>query len=63
MKALRSNPQALATFKGFSPSHKREYVEWITEAKREETRSRRIETALSWLAEGKTREWKYAKKT
>ena len=60
-KALRSNRKALATFEGFSPSHRREYVEWITEAKREETRERRIATALEWLAEGKSRHWKYEK--
>src|SRR5262245_26427583 len=59
--ALRKNKAALATFDNFSPSHKREYVEWITEAKTEETRQRRIATALEWLAEGKSRNWKYEK--
>ena len=57
--ALRKNKPALATFDNFSPSHKREYIEWITEAKTEETRQRRISTALEWLTEGKSRNWKY----
>ena len=59
--ALRKNKEALATFESFSPSHKREYVEWITEAKGEDTRKRRLETAIAWLAEGKSRNWKYMK--
>jgi uncharacterized protein YdeI (YjbR/CyaY-like superfamily) len=58
--ALRTNKKALAAFEAFRPSHRREYVEWITEAKREETRQKRIETMLQWLAEGKSRNWKYA---
>jgi uncharacterized protein YdeI (YjbR/CyaY-like superfamily) len=59
--ALRKNRKALATFDGFSPSHRREYIEWITEAKRPETRLSRITTTIEWLAEGKPRHWKYAK--
>ena len=62
IEALRSNPQALATFEGFSPSNKREYVEWVTEAKSEETRKRRLDTAIEWMAEGKIRNWKYVRK-
>jgi len=58
--ALKKNKKALETFADFSPSHKREYIEWITEAKREETRTKRLETAIAWLAEGKPRNWKYA---
>jgi hypothetical protein len=58
--ALKKNKKALATFEAFSYSHKKEYVEWITEAKREETRQKRIETMLTWLAEGKSRNWKYS---
>ena len=61
-KALARNAKAKTTYDGFSPSHKREYVEWITEAKTDETRDRRIEQALGWLAEGKPRNWKYMKK-
>lgn len=57
--ALRGNKAARATFEKFSPSHKREYVEWITEAKTEPTRLRRLETAIAWMAEGKPRNWKY----
>jgi len=57
--ALKKNAKARATFEGFSPSHRREYVEWITEAKREETRARRIAQAVEWMAEGKHRNWKY----
>jgi len=59
MSALRKNKKALTTFDGFSPSHRREYVEWITEAKRDETRQKRLATAIEWLAEGKSRNWKY----
>src|SRR4051812_20916329 len=61
-KALARNAKAKSTYEGFSPSHKREYVEWIADAKTEETRERRIEQALGWLAEGKPRNWKYMKK-
>jgi hypothetical protein len=57
--ALRRNKAASATFKAFSPGQQREYVEWIAEAKREETRDRRIAQAVEWLAEGKQRNWKY----
>jgi uncharacterized protein YdeI (YjbR/CyaY-like superfamily) len=61
MAALKKNKKASATFEGFSPSHKREYVEWITEARTEATRNKRIETTLEWLTEGKSRHWKYQK--
>jgi uncharacterized protein YdeI (YjbR/CyaY-like superfamily) len=59
--ALKKNKKALATFESLPPSHKREYVEWITEAKREETRERRLATAIEWMADGKAMNWKYAK--
>lgn len=59
--ALRRNSAARTAFTGFSPSQKREYIEWLTEAKREETRKRRLETAIEWISEGKTRNWKYIK--
>ena len=58
--ALAKNKKAMATYEGFSPSHKREYVEWITEAKADETRQRRLLQAIEWMAEGKSRHWKYA---
>jgi len=57
--ALRKNAKAGAVFAAFSPSAKREYVEWIAEAKRPETRDKRIATAVEWIAEGKQRNWKY----
>jgi uncharacterized protein YdeI (YjbR/CyaY-like superfamily) len=57
--ALKKNRKALATFEAFPPSHRREYVEWITEAKTDETRQRRVATAVEWMAEGKGRNWKY----
>lgn len=60
-RALKKNAKARATFEHFSPSQKREYIEWIVEAKREETRQRRLETAIEWMAEGKQRNWKYMK--
>src|SRR5215471_17680819 len=58
--ALKKNRKALDTFESFSYSHKKEYVEWVTEAKREETRAQRIETSIAWLSQGKSRNWKYA---
>lgn len=57
--ALKKNAKAAATYAAFSPTNKRDYVEWITEAKREETRSKRIAQAIAWMAEGKPRNWKY----
>ena len=58
-KVLATCPAAQATFDRLAPSHRREYLEWITEAKREDTRAKRIATALEWLSEGKKRNWKY----
>jgi len=60
--ALKKSKKAAATFEGFSPSCRREYVEWIVEAKRPETRERRVATTIEWLAEGKQRNWKYQAK-
>lgn len=57
--ALRENPRANATFEGFPPSQRREYVAWITEAKQDATRAKRLATSIEWLAEGKRRNWKY----
>ena len=59
MKELKKNKQALAVFEGFSYSHKKEYTEWIAEAKAEDTRKRRLATAIQWMTEGKARNWKY----
>ncbi|MES2152566.1 MAG: YdeI/OmpD-associated family protein [Pseudomonadota bacterium] len=58
--ALGARQPALDNFEAFSNSHKREYVEWLEEAKTEATRLRRLEQALEWIAEGKSRNWKYA---
>jgi uncharacterized protein YdeI (YjbR/CyaY-like superfamily) len=60
--ALKKNKKALATFEAFSPSHRREYIEWITEAKTDATQEKRIATTLEWLMEGKSRNWKYQRK-
>jgi uncharacterized protein YdeI (YjbR/CyaY-like superfamily) len=57
--ALAKNKKAKATYEDFSPSAKREYLEWITGAKAEDTRTRRLQQAIEWMAEGKPRNWKY----
>jgi uncharacterized protein YdeI (YjbR/CyaY-like superfamily) len=57
--ALKKNKKALATFEAFPYSKKKDYVEWVSEAKTDETRKRRLETSIEWLAEGKSRNWKY----
>ena len=62
LKALKLNETATAHFEAFSPGQKREYILWITEAKTEETRNKRMETAVEWISEGKIRNWKYLKK-
>ncbi len=62
LKQLKKNKKALITFKAFSPSHKREYIEWIIEAKADETKNRRMNKAIEWMSEGKSRNWKYMKK-
>ena len=61
-KALTKNKKAKLVFENFAWSHKKEYLEWITGAKTEETRNKRMATALAWLAEGKSRNWKYERK-
>ena len=62
VKVLSKNKKAKIVFENFAPSHKKEYLQWITEAKTEETRNKRMETALEWIAEGKGRNWKYERK-
>jgi uncharacterized protein YdeI (YjbR/CyaY-like superfamily) len=57
--ALKANPKARAALDGFPPSAQRDYLEWISEAKQDATRSKRIATAVEWLTEGKRRHWKY----
>lgn len=60
--ALKKNGKAAAVFAAFSHTNKKEYVSWIAEAKTPETRKRRLETAVGWMAKGKTRNWKYVRK-
>jgi uncharacterized protein YdeI (YjbR/CyaY-like superfamily) len=60
-KALSKNKTAKAAFEKFSYSHKKEYVEWIEEARTEPTRNKRLATTVEWLSEGKSRNWKYEK--
>jgi uncharacterized protein YdeI (YjbR/CyaY-like superfamily) len=57
--ALKKNKKANTIFENFTPGKKKEYIEWITEAKTEPTKMKRIETAVEWIAEGKSRNWKY----
>jgi uncharacterized protein YdeI (YjbR/CyaY-like superfamily) len=59
--ALDREPRAKAALDGFSPSARRDYVDWIAEAKQDGTRQKRIATAIEWLSEGKRRNWKYEK--
>jgi uncharacterized protein YdeI (YjbR/CyaY-like superfamily) len=58
-KLLRENLAAMDNFEKFSPSKKREYLEWFADAKSDATREKRIQQALEWIAEGKSRNWKY----
>jgi len=62
LAALKEVKKARDTFEGFPPGQRREYVDWITEAKRPKTRAKRLATTLEWLAEGKKRNWKYEKR-
>jgi uncharacterized protein YdeI (YjbR/CyaY-like superfamily) len=57
--ALDSTPKAKATLDGFPPSARRDYLEWVADAKQDATRAKRIATAIEWLSEGKRRNWKY----
>jgi len=59
LAALKKDKDAFRAFGAFPPSHKREYVEWVDSAKTDETRQRRIVTAIGWIAAGKSRNWKY----
>jgi uncharacterized protein YdeI (YjbR/CyaY-like superfamily) len=58
-KALAGNAKARAQFEEFAPSKQREYMEWISDAKADETRERRLMDAIAWIAQGKSRNWKY----
>lgn len=57
--ALKGNKKAQSAFDAFPPSHRREYIEWLTDAKTDATRQRRLDAAVQWIAEGKGRNWKY----
>jgi uncharacterized protein YdeI (YjbR/CyaY-like superfamily) len=59
--ALKKNKKALAAFAAFPPGRRKEYIEWLTEAKTDATRQKRLDTAIEWIAEGKSRNWKYEK--
>ncbi len=61
IKALSKNKKAMQTFEAFAYSHKKEYIQWICEAKTEVTRDKRIASAVEWISEGKGRNWKYEK--
>ena len=58
--AVAKNKKALTTFQKFSYTNKKEYVDWVTQAKTEDTRKKRLETSVLWMSEGKIRNWKYA---
>jgi len=62
LAALETNPAAMEHFEKFSPSKRKDYVEWITEAKSGATRKKRLDTAVEWIAEGKGRNWKYERR-
>jgi uncharacterized protein YdeI (YjbR/CyaY-like superfamily) len=59
--ALAKNKKARAAFEAFPPGHRREYNEWIADAKGDDTRARRVAQAIEWISEGKGRNWKYQK--
>jgi uncharacterized protein YdeI (YjbR/CyaY-like superfamily) len=60
--AIKKNKKAFAVWAAFAPSHRKEYATWIDEAKTEATKTKRIEQAIEWIAEGKQRNWKYQTK-
>jgi uncharacterized protein YdeI (YjbR/CyaY-like superfamily) len=57
--AVKKNKKAQATFDQFSPSHRREYIEWVTEAKTDASRAKQLQQTVEWLADGKPRNWEY----
>jgi uncharacterized protein YdeI (YjbR/CyaY-like superfamily) len=60
--ALQKNKNAQVNFENLSPSHRKEYVLWLTDAKRDETRQKRLATAIAWISEGKSHNWRYERK-
>jgi len=63
LAALKKQAKAIAAWTAFPPSHQREYIQWITDAKTDETRVRRLDQAVEWIADGKGRNWKYERRT
>jgi uncharacterized protein YdeI (YjbR/CyaY-like superfamily) len=61
-RALEARPDVQKAYEAMAPGRRREYAEWIAEAKRDPTREKRIATALEWIAEGKGKNWKYERK-
>ncbi|MES2847429.1 MAG: DUF5655 domain-containing protein [Bacteroidota bacterium] len=61
-RALAKNKKAKSVFDAFPPGKRKDYIVWLIEAKSEDTRNKRMETAIEWIAEGKSRNWKYEKK-
>lgn len=57
--ALGRSPEARRTFDAFAPGQQRDYIDWISSAKRDETRRKRLLQAIEWIAAGKRRNWKY----
>ncbi|MCB9876458.1 MAG: YdeI/OmpD-associated family protein [Planctomycetes bacterium] len=57
--ALARDEAAKEHFDAFAPSYRRDYIEWITGAKKDATRQTRIAQAVEWLRDGKKRHWKY----
>lgn len=62
LAAVRANRKALATWESLAPSHRRDYVEWVTGAKTEATRARRMTTTVEWLAKGRKLTWEYERR-
>jgi uncharacterized protein YdeI (YjbR/CyaY-like superfamily) len=60
--ALKKNKKAQTAFEKFPPSHRKEYIQWFEEAKTDETREKRLAQGIEWMAEGKSRNWKYMRK-
>ncbi len=58
-EALARDPAAATVFDAFPPSCRREYCEWIADAKRDATRDKRVAEAIEWIRDGKRRNWKY----
>jgi uncharacterized protein YdeI (YjbR/CyaY-like superfamily) len=62
LEAALERAEVRTSFDAMSPSHRREYLEWILEAKREETRARRVAQTVEWIADGKSRHWQHERR-